>query len=600
MEKRSCSLCHRLYSRSDALKRHFKAAHGNQLPDKEKHESQRLVKEDYLPTSESGAMYTPPPPPPPHRGDEEYPPPPPPPPEGNGVYPPPPHWAKGTYTPTLPSSMSGPYSSPQMEYILSSLGYSGQSANVSRSGLDAERFIFKHPFTAILAGPTMCGKSTWVKQLLENAMTMISPPPVRIIWLYKRWQPLYTELQQTVPTIEFIDGIPPNVKEETFLDTRFPTLIIIDDLMKTATTDEGICDFFIEGAHHRNASVICLLQNLFYKAKGTRTMSLNCQYLVAFKNPRDIQQFSIIFRQMYGANWKKSLEVYKEVVSKPYGHLVIDLKQDTPESKRLVENIFTSQPPAAKDYKSGVFNNIPHSSLDRQSVHWDRKMTDNFIKYPRGYYYDPMDYSRPLLKSNEIHVTGLQPPDRSNTFPSCSECGLLFSTLYDLQKHVRRGCPMDEDDDSATQLDHEEANDSDIEFDDSGFNRIIDKVYDETDELFQQKVQSIMDQEDVSEEEARSEAKEHMLRKDRNVFIRDYKEFVRTEMELKQSQLHKEVIDNIKSLIENKHLKLGQAISRAINSRKRKFDELLEAEESDSDESDTEKTDDTDDEEDSE
>ena len=153
---------------------------------------------------------------------------------------------------------------------------------------------------------------------------------------------------------------------------------------------------------------------------------------------------------------------------------------------------------------------------------------------------------------------------------------------------------------TATQLDHEEENDSDIELDDSGFNRIIDKVYDETDELFQQKVQSIMDQEDVSEEEARSEAKEHMLRKDRNVFIRDYKEFVRTEMELKQSQLHKEVIDNIKSLIENKHLKLGQAISRAINSRKRKFDELLEAEESDSDESDTEKTDDTDDEEDSE
>ena len=179
-----------------------------------------------------------------------------------------------------------------------------------------------------------------------------------------------------------MDGIPPNVKEETFLDTRFPTLIIFDALMKTATTDEGICDFFIEGAHHRNVSVICLLQNIFYKAKGTRTMSLNCQYLVAFKTPRDIQQFSILFRQMYGANWKKSLEVYKEAVSKPYGHLVIDLKQDTPESKRLVEHIFTLQPPAAKDYKSGVFSNIPHSSLVRQSVHMDRKNDRQFYQIP--------------------------------------------------------------------------------------------------------------------------------------------------------------------------------------------------------------------------
>ena len=109
-----------------------------------------------------------------------------------------------------------------------------------------------------------------------------------------------------------------------------------------------------------------------------------------------------------------------------------------------------------------------------------------------------------------------------------------------------------------------------------------------------------MDKEDVSEKEARSKAKEQMLPKNRNVFVRDYKEFVRTEMELKQSQLHKEVMDTVKSLMENKHLKLNQAISRAVNSRKRKFDELLEPAESDSDESDSEETDDTDDAEDSE
>ena len=189
-------------------------------------------------------------------------------------------------------------------------------------------------------------------------MTMISPPPARIIWLYKRWQLLYTELQHTVPAVEFIDGIPPNVKEEAFLDTRFPTLIIIDDLMKSATADDNVCDLFTEGAHHRNLSVICLLQNIFYKAKGTRTMSLNCQYLVAFKNPRDIQQLFILFRQMYGINWKKFLEVYKEAVSKPYGHLLIDLKQDTPDSKRLVQNISLCnlrQKVAIKEESSKVF-----------------------------------------------------------------------------------------------------------------------------------------------------------------------------------------------------------------------------------------------------
>ena len=55
-----------------------------------------------------------------------------------------------------------------------------QSGKIVKSIEDADRFIFKHPFAAVLAGPTMSGKSTWVKQLLENAMTMISPPPARI------------------------------------------------------------------------------------------------------------------------------------------------------------------------------------------------------------------------------------------------------------------------------------------------------------------------------------------------------------------------------------------------------------------------------------
>ena len=147
---------------------------------------------------------------------------------------------------------------------------------------------------------------------------------------------------------------------------------------------------------------------------------------------------------------------------------------------------------------------------------------------------------------------------------------------------------MDEDNDSATETDLEGENDSGMEFDDSGFSRLIKKVYDETDDQFQQKVQSIMDNEDVSEKEARSEAKEKMLSKDRNVFIRNYKDVLITETELKHSQLHKEVTDAVKSLMEKAHLQLNQAISRAANSRKRKFDELLEADESDTDESDTE------------
>ena len=45
-------------------------------------------------------------------------------------------------------------------------------------------FVFRHPFTIILAGPTSCGKTTWMKHLLQQAETMIRPPE-KILWFYK-------------------------------------------------------------------------------------------------------------------------------------------------------------------------------------------------------------------------------------------------------------------------------------------------------------------------------------------------------------------------------------------------------------------------------
>ena len=41
--------------------------------------------------------------------------------------------------------------------------------------------VMQHPFTIIVDGYTQSGKSVWVKKLLENAKTTISPPPERII-----------------------------------------------------------------------------------------------------------------------------------------------------------------------------------------------------------------------------------------------------------------------------------------------------------------------------------------------------------------------------------------------------------------------------------
>jgi transcriptional regulator of acetoin/glycerol metabolism len=61
-----------------------------------------------------------------------------------------------------------------------------------------QSFVFKHPFTVTVSGRTSCGKTHFVKMLLQNSLKMISPHPERIVWLYKRWQPLYDDMRRTV------------------------------------------------------------------------------------------------------------------------------------------------------------------------------------------------------------------------------------------------------------------------------------------------------------------------------------------------------------------------------------------------------------------
>ena len=41
---------------------------------------------------------------------------------------------------------------------------------------------WKHPFPAIVAGPTCCGKSHFVKHLLEFGEELIDGAPENIIW----------------------------------------------------------------------------------------------------------------------------------------------------------------------------------------------------------------------------------------------------------------------------------------------------------------------------------------------------------------------------------------------------------------------------------
>ena len=124
-------------------------------------------------------------------------------------------------------------------------------------------------------------------------------PLERIVWCYSQWQPAYTQMLVAMPNIEFVKGIPRALEQDSYFDVNKRNLIVFDDQMIDASKDKRIVNLFTRSSHHRNLSVIYIVQNLFHQGKGSRSKSLNSHYLVLFKNPRDKLQTLTLAKQMY-------------------------------------------------------------------------------------------------------------------------------------------------------------------------------------------------------------------------------------------------------------------------------------------------------------
>ena len=198
-----------------------------------------------------------------------------------------------------------------------------------------DEISFKHPFTCMMAGPTQSGKSTLLSKILRYNHSMVTPIPSRIVYCYSRWSDGFEKLKLISPKIEFKQGLPD-------IDTFNPdenNLLILDDLMSEAEKDRSILELFTTDSHHANISVFIISQNLFSRGKYSRTISLNCQYLIIFNNPRDKAQIYVLARQMFPTNPSFLIECYEDATSLNYGYLFLDLTQSTENKYRVQSGI---------------------------------------------------------------------------------------------------------------------------------------------------------------------------------------------------------------------------------------------------------------------
>ena len=195
----------------------------------------------------------------------------------------------------------------------------------------------------MVAGMTGSGKTAWVQILLQQAQNVIDPTPERIDWCYSQWQPANMVLMATIPQIEFFKGIPPDLEHDSYFDVNKRNLIVFDDQMIDAGGDKRIVNLFTRGSHHRNLSVIYIVQNLFHQGKGSRSISLNSYYLVLFKNPRDKLQIVTLAKQMYRGQTHSFIQRYEEAVQRPFGYLLVELKTTTQDNCRLRTNVLPGE-----------------------------------------------------------------------------------------------------------------------------------------------------------------------------------------------------------------------------------------------------------------
>ena len=203
----------------------------------------------------------------------------------------------------------------------------------------ASLFYFSHPTSIVIAGPSRSGKTQFVMKCLR--FSLIRPFPTRIIWFYKEWQAGYNEMKKLIPAIEFQEGLDVGLLDGIQISER--NLVVLDDLMTSGAESKQISKLFTQESHHKNLTVIFIVQNLFYQGKEMRNISLNAHYLVLYKNPRDKSQIRYLSQQVNPENTKFVTSAFSHATEQPYSYFVIDLYPETQEDFRFLTNIFPDE-----------------------------------------------------------------------------------------------------------------------------------------------------------------------------------------------------------------------------------------------------------------
>lgn len=195
----------------------------------------------------------------------------------------------------------------------------------------------KHPATMLVAGATGSGKTHFVRNLIQHATEMLTPLPslpIRVLWVYGVPQ-TFNQIENDLVALEYTDNLP-----ESFEGID---ILVLDDLQNDLSSSKALSDIYTKFSHHKQMTVIFIVQNIFNQGNQMRNISLNSHYLVLTKNRRDLMQVKVLGNQLYGESNFFADAYKKAVLDRDYGYLLVDLTPLTEEKYRLRTKIFPGE-----------------------------------------------------------------------------------------------------------------------------------------------------------------------------------------------------------------------------------------------------------------
>ena len=185
---------------------------------------------------------------------------------------------------------------------------------------------FESPCSTTLISPSNGGKLTFVNRLLSNALGIFKETFSNIVYCYGgTWQPIFEKMATTLPNIIFREGLPTEEELKEITKNQRHTCLVLDVLMKEVNTGSRAEKIWMVYKHHLRTTVIYLAHSIYQKGPSAKTISLNTDYYILFKQNCDLLQVQRFSIQSHSNKSCGFMDAYQKATKGPFSYLLVDL-----------------------------------------------------------------------------------------------------------------------------------------------------------------------------------------------------------------------------------------------------------------------------------